>query len=170
MLLAEAFPQSRFSGFDLSEEAIAWARGMTRDAGLSNIAFEVRDLSDFDVTAPDKAFDLITTFDAVHDQAKPISVLKGIRRALADGGVYIAQDIKGSSHHHGDRDHPLGPLLYTVSCMHCMTVSLAQGGEGLGAMWGREVAERYFKDAGFGTTEVHELEHDIQNYYYVNRA
>ncbi len=169
LLLAETFPNSRFTGYDLSQEAIDWAREMAHDTGLTNIVFEVRDLSDFDRTAPSVAFDLITTFDAVHDQAKPLKVLKGIRRALSDDGVYLAQDIKGSSHHHGDRDHPLGPLLYTVSCMHCMTVSLAQGGEGLGAMWGREVAERYFRDAGFRTTEVHELEHDIQNYYYVNR-
>ena len=77
-------------------------------------------------------------------------MLRGIRRSLADGGVYLAQDVKGSSHHHLNRDHPLGTLLYTMSCMHCMTVSLAQGGEGLGAMWGRETAERYFRDAGFG--------------------
>ena len=169
MLLAETYPNSHFTGFDLSEEAIAWARDMARDAGLTNIAFEKRDLTDFDQSAPNAAFHLITTFDAVHDQAKPLNVLRGIRRALADDGVYLAQEIKGSSHHHGDRDHPLGPLLYTVSCMHCMTVSLAQGGEGLGAMWGREVAERYFRDAGFQTTEVHELDHDVQNYYYVNR-
>ena len=111
----------------------------------------------------------MTPFDAVHDQAQPLNVLTGIRRSLRDGGVYLAQYIKGSSHHHHDRDHPLGTLLYTVSCMHCMTVSLAQGGEGLGAMWGREVAERYFRDAGFGRVEVHELTHDIQNYYYVCR-
>jgi len=66
-------------------------------------------------------------------------------------------------------DHPVGTLLYTVSCMHCMTVSLAQGGDGLGAMWGRETAERYFAEAGFSSVAVHELSHDIQNNYYVCR-
>ena len=50
-----------------------------------------------------------------------------------------------------------------------MTVSLAQGGEGLGAMWGRETAERYFRDAGFATVDVHELPHDPFNYFYVCR-
>ena len=84
-----------------------------------------------------KAFDFVTSFDAIHDQANPLGVLTGIRKSLAPGGVYIAQDIKGSSHHHENVDHPLGPLLYTISCLHCMTVSLAQGGEGLGAMWGQ---------------------------------
>ena len=96
-------------------------------------------------------------------------VLRGIRRTLKDDGVYIAQDIRGSGHHHGDLDHPLGPLLYTVSCMHCMTVSLAQGGAWLGAMWGRATAERHFAEAGFGSVEVNELDHDVQNYWYVLR-
>ena len=50
------------------------------------------------------------------------------------------QDIKGSSHVYNNVGHPIGTFLYTVSCMHCMTVSLAQGGEGLGAMWGEEDA------------------------------
>jgi len=169
MLLAATFPDSRFTGWDLSEEAIAWARTEALRRGLDNVVFEARDLSDFDCTAPAGAFDLVTTFDAVHDQARPLALLTGIRRALAPDGGYIAQDIKWSSHHHHDVDHPLGPLLYTVSCMHCMPVSLAQGGEGLGAMWGRERAERYCRDAGFATVAVHELEHDIQNYYYVCR-
>jgi hypothetical protein len=53
--------------------------------------------------------------------------------------------------------------------MHCMTVSLAQGGDGLGAMWGKEMAVRYLQDAGFHSVEVHELAHDFQNYYYVCR-
>lgn len=96
-------------------------------------------------------------------------MLRGIRKALADDGVYLAQDIKGSSHHHSDRDHPIGPLLYTISCMHCMTVSLAQDGEGLGAMWGKEKALEYFRVAGFRHIDVHELEHDFQNYWYVCR-
>jgi hypothetical protein len=68
-----------------------------------------------------------------------------------------------------NREHPIGSLLYTISCMHCMTVSLAQGGDGLGAMWGKEMAVRYLQDAGFHSVEVHELAHDFQNYYYVCR-
>lgn len=168
-LMARLFPNSRFTGYDLSEEAIAYARREAEAQGNANVEFVVRDLSDFDETAEEGAFDFITTFDAVHDQAAPQRVLKGIRRALAEGGVYLAQDVKGSSHHHGDMDHPIGPLLYTVSCMHCMTVSLAQGGEGLGAMWGRETALAYFKAAGFQQIAIHELDHDVQNYYYFCR-
>jgi SAM-dependent methyltransferase len=167
--MAGWFPKSHFVGYDLSEEAIAFARSEAERAGHTNLSFVARDLSRYDDEAEPGAFDLVTTFDAVHDQAAPRAVLRGIRRSLAEHGVYLAQDIKGSSHVHLNREHPFGAMIYTISCMHCMTVSLAQGGEGLGAMWGRETAERYFAEAGFRTVEVHELEHDPQNYYYVCR-
>ena len=167
MEMAARYPDSHFTGYDLSQEAIDWANLRVRRAGLRNIAFVQRDLSDFDETAYPCAYDLVTTFDAVHDQARPLNLLKGIRRTLKPDGVYLAQDIHGSSHHHSDRDHPMGTLLYTVSLMHCMTVSLSQGGEGLGTMWGREKAREYFDKAGFSRIEVHQLPHDMQNDYWV---
>jgi 2-polyprenyl-3-methyl-5-hydroxy-6-metoxy-1,4-benzoquinol methylase len=169
-LMAGWFPNSRFLGFDLSDEAIAFARQESERQGHPNVAFTPRDLSSFDEEADRAAFDLVTTFDAVHDQANPRAVLRGIRLSLAPDGVYLAQDIKGSSQVHRNREHPVGTLLYTISCMHCMTVSLAQNGEGLGAMWGREKAEELMHEAGFGSIEVHELPHDFQNYYYICRA
>ena len=168
-LLAKTFPRSSFVGYDLSEEAIAFAGTEAHQRGNENVEFVARNLSDFDETAEPGAFDVITSFDAVHDQANPMAVLRGIRCSLAEGGVYLAQDIKGSSYHRDNLDHPIGRLLYTISCMHCMTVSLAQGGEGLGAMWGREKALEYFNNAGFSDIQVNELSHDIQNYYYVCR-
>ncbi len=168
-LMASWYPNSSFIGYDLSEEAIAYGRAEAERLGNTNISFEVRDLQSFDQDAPEGAFDLITTFDAIHDQPNPRGMLKGIRRALSEDGVYLAQDINASSHHHGDIDHPIGTLLYTVSCMHCMTVSLAQEGEGLGAMWGREKANELMGEAGFGQIDVFELDHDVQNAYYVCR-
>lgn len=167
MQMAERFPASRFTGFDLSQGAIAWATEEAERRGLGNLEFQVRDTSDFDRTAEPGAFDLVTTFDAIHDQARPGSVLAGIATSLAPDGVYLMQDIHSSSHVHSDLDHPMGPLLYTVSCMHCMTVSLAQGGEGLGAMWGRERALELLHKAGFEEVEVHRLPHDVQNDYFV---
>ncbi len=169
MLMAETYPNSRFTGYDLSEQAVTYARQQAQQKGLSNVVFEARDLTTFDQEATPDQFDLITTFDAVHDQADPAAVLAGIHTALVEDGVYLAQDIKGHSHVHGNLDHPIGPLLYTISCMHCMTVSLAQGGSGLGAMWGQELAVQMFGDAGFRQVETHELEHDFQNNYYVCR-
>jgi len=165
--LASLYPASHFVGMDLSRESIAHARDEAGKAGLHNLEFHETNLTDFDRTAQPESFDFITTFDAVHDQAKPLNVLKGIHRALKSDGVYLMQDISGSSHVHKDIEHPIGPFLYTISCMHCMTVSLAQGGEGLGAMWGEEKTHQYLRDAGFQSITRHRLEHDIQNFWYV---
>jgi len=163
-LMAHTFPNSRLVGYDLSEEAIARARAEAQEHGITNAHFEVKDAATLDEEA---RYDLITTFDAVHDQADPAAVLKGIANALKDDGVYLMQDIAGSSHHHNNLDHPIGPFLYTISCMHCMTVSLAQGGEGLGAMWGEEKAKEMLEEAGFKEVKVEQLPHDFQNYYYI---
>lgn len=165
--LAQLYPRSDFLGMDLSREAVAFARGEVSTKGLNNVRFVAVDLSNFDETAEPEAFDFITTFDAVHDQAKPLNVLIGIQRALKPDGTYLMQDISGTSHVHKDIQHPIGTFLYTISCMHCMTVSLAQGGEGLGAMWGEEKTREYLQRAGFRSMETHRLAHDIQNNWYV---
>jgi 2-polyprenyl-3-methyl-5-hydroxy-6-metoxy-1,4-benzoquinol methylase len=167
--LAQLFPASRFTGIDLSAEAIAHAREEAMRLGLHNVEFVIADLSDFDVTAEAGVFDFVTTFDAVHDQARPLSVLAGIHRTLKPDGVYLMQDIKGSSHVHENIGHPIGTFLYTVSCMHCMTVSLAQGGEGVGAMWGEQMTRDYLRRAGFKSIDTHQPAHDVQNNWYVVR-
>ncbi len=167
--LAELYPQSRFVGMDLSPEAIGFARDQATNKNLDNVEFVEVDLSNFDKTVKPESFDFVTTFDAVHDQAKPLNLLKGIHRALKTDGVYLMQDIGGTSHVHKDIEHPIGTFLYSISCMHCMTVSLAQGGEGLGAMWGEEKTREYLQRAGFQSITTHRLEHDIQNNWYVVR-
>src|ERR671916_1236860 len=116
-LMARMFPNSRFIGYDFSEEAIARARAEAQEHGTPNVRFEVKDTAKLDEK---KRYDLITTFDAIHDQAKPAAVLKGIADALKGDGVYLMQDIAGSSHVYNNLDHPIGPFLYTVSTMHCM--------------------------------------------------
>lgn len=165
-LLAKNFPNSEFIGYDLLEEAVEYANKEAEKEGLNNIKFYTKDLTNFDIK---EKFDFITTFDAVHDQARPDIVLKGIYDTLKDDGVYLMQDISASSHHHENTEHPLGTLLYTVSTMHCMTVSLAQGGMGLGTMWGRETAIKMLNDAGFKNIQIKTLSHDVQNDYYIIR-
>jgi ubiquinone/menaquinone biosynthesis C-methylase UbiE len=165
--LAALYPRSRFVGLDLSADAIGYAQQEAADAGRENVEFVAADLTHFDETAEPDTFDFVTTFDSIHDQARPLNVLKGIHRALKPDGVYLMQDISGTSHVHEDVDHPIGTFLYTVSCMHCMTVSLAQGGEGLGAMWGEEKTREYLTRAGFRSITTHRLAHDIQNNWYV---
>ncbi len=164
--LARRYPASRFTGYDLSGEAIAWARREAAAAGLDNLRFEVRDVSTPD---GEHRYDLVTAFDVIHDQRDPAAVLAAVRAALRPDGVFLMQDIAGSCEPVSNLDHPLAPLLYAISTMHCMTVSLAQGGAGLGTMWGEETALRMLAEAGFGDVSVHHLEHDVQNCYYVVR-
>jgi 2-polyprenyl-3-methyl-5-hydroxy-6-metoxy-1,4-benzoquinol methylase len=164
ILMARTFPQSNFTGYDFSEEAIAAARAEAARQGLANIRFEAQDAAQINDPA---RYDLITAFDAIHDQAAPRKVLKAIAGALRPGGVFLMQDIRASSHVHENLDHPLGTFTYTVSCLHCMTVSLALGGEGLGAAWGEEKALELLAEAGFDNVEVKQLPHDIINNYYI---
>jgi 2-polyprenyl-3-methyl-5-hydroxy-6-metoxy-1,4-benzoquinol methylase len=167
--LSSLFPNSWFTGIDLSHEAIGYARREASKLGLGNTEFIIKDLSDFDETAPADRYDFVTSFDAIHDQAKPLNVLKGIFRTMKSDGVYLMQDISGTGNLEEDRKHLIGPFLYTVSCMHCMTVSLAQGGEGVGAMWGEDMIKDYLRTAGFTEIIKNKLDHDIQNYWYVVR-
>jgi ubiquinone/menaquinone biosynthesis C-methylase UbiE len=163
-LMAATFPRSRFVGFDFSDTGLAAARAEAGRNGLTNVRFSKRDAARLDETA---RFDLITTFDAVHDQARPDLMLAGIAKALRPGGVYLCVDIAASSKLSENLDHPLGPFFYTVSCMHCMTVSLADNGMGLGAMWGEQKALQMLSDAGFTSVEVEHVDGDIANTYFI---
>ncbi|HET6569297.1 MAG TPA: class I SAM-dependent methyltransferase [Rhodothermales bacterium] len=163
-LMAELFPRSRFTGYDFSDEAISRGRAEAEAKDLGNVELSVRDAAE---PFEDGAFDLITAFDAIHDQGRPAEVLRNIHAALKPGGTFLMQDIAGSSHVYNNLEHPAGPLLYAISCMHCMSVSLAAGGPGLGAMWGKEKALEMLGEAGFRDVRVEQLPHDFQNYYYI---
>jgi SAM-dependent methyltransferase len=163
-LMAEAFPRSRFVGFDLSEDGLAAATAEATSQGLTNASFVRRDAAALGETA---RFDFITSFDAVHDQAHPDMMLAGIAQALRHDGIYLCVDIAASSTLADNLDHPLAPFLYTTSCMHCMTVSLAYGGMGLGTMWGQQKAHQMLAEAGFASIETVNIEGDILNNYYI---
>jgi len=164
--LARRYPNSRFLGVDFSEEAIHDAQIKASAADLTNIDFEIHDVAQLDRA---NQFDLVTAFDAIHDQCDPVAVLANIRRTLKPNGTFLMQDIAGSSKVENNIGSPLAPLIYTISCMHCMTVSLEQGGLGLGAAWGEELALSMLDDAGFKSVNTHNLEHDIMNTYFVAR-
>jgi 2-polyprenyl-3-methyl-5-hydroxy-6-metoxy-1,4-benzoquinol methylase len=165
--LAQAFPRSRFVGMDLCEDAIEYARLAARNAGLSNLTFEARDLTGY--REPGR-FDLITSFDAVHDQKDPAALVHGLKGSLKPGGIYLMQDIGGSAKLEKNLDFPMASLLYAVSCLHCTPVSLGQGGLGLGTMWGWETAEEILRDAGFTSVARHVLPHDPMNVWFVSRV
>jgi 2-polyprenyl-3-methyl-5-hydroxy-6-metoxy-1,4-benzoquinol methylase len=165
-VMARAFPASRFTGIDFSGEAIAVGAREAADFGLTNATFESHNLAQLD--KPD-AYDAITVFDAIHDQAQPARVLENIYRALRPGGVLLMADIKASSRLEDNVGVPMSTYLYTTSLMHCMTVSLALDGAGLGTAWGTQLATAMLADAGFGDVRVAEIESDPINNYYIAR-
>lgn len=166
ILMAKAFPNSMFTGYDLLEGGIAAAGEKAESLGLRNVAVEVKDTADFN--EPGK-YDLITAFDVIHDIAQPDRTLRSIAASLTPDGAFLMVDLAASSNLHENQEHPLGPWLYTTSCMHCMTVSLACDGPGLGAMWGEQKALRMLDEAGFGNVRIEKIPGDVFNNYYIAR-
>lgn len=163
-VLARAFPASRFRGLDVSEDGITAARAEATEWGLSNADFQLGDGAELS-----GSYDLITAFDVIHDLARPARTLAAIAGALNDDGVFLMGDIAASSRLEENIDHPLGPALYTFSVFYCMSVSLSEGGEGLGTVWGEQTALRMLGEAGFSRIDTQRVEGDILNVYYVAR-
>lgn len=166
LMMAQRFPRSRFVGLDIATDAIATAQAEAERAALKNARFVAQDAASF---AAPSSFDFVTAFDAIHDQAMPRRVLRSIREALRPGGMFLMVDIAASSNLERNLDNPFAPFLFTVSAMHCTTVSLAQGGEGLGACWGEEKARELLTEAGFTAIEVSRVDGDSLNAYYLCR-
>ena len=165
-LMGKNFPNSKITGYDFSEVGIAAAKEETKTLSLSNVNFELQNIEEMNGI---RKFNLITAFDCIHDQAKPSLVLKRIADSLEDDGTFLMVDIKAATNVADNMEHPAATWLYSVSTMHCMTVSLARDGKGLGNMWGREKAEEMLKEAGFNTIDVKEVEGDLFNNYYIAR-
>jgi SAM-dependent methyltransferase len=163
-LMAQAFPRSSFVGYDLSDNGIAVAASEADKLRLANVRFELLDL----VRLPEEPkFDLITAFDVIHDQAQPAEVLERVNRALAPGGTFFMFDIRASSRLEENIANPMAAYLYSISVLHCMQVSLAYDGAGLGTCWGEQLARRMLADAGFGSVQTFEPPLDPTNLLYL---
>jgi SAM-dependent methyltransferase len=165
-VMAKAFPASRFTGIDFSDEGLAVGRAEAQRLGLANATFVAKDVAALDAS---ETYDVITVFDAIHDQAQPAKVLENIYRALRPGGVLLMVDIKASTRLEENIGVPLATYLYTVSTMHCMSVSLGLDGAGLGTCWGHQLATSMLADAGFEEVTVNAIETDPFNNYYIAR-
>ncbi|MER6799941.1 class I SAM-dependent methyltransferase, partial [Amycolatopsis mediterranei] len=122
-----------------------------REHRLPNAGFAVGDAAELTADPP---YDVITAFDAIHDQDRPDVVLRRIRHALAPDGLFFMVDTNFSSHLERNVGNPLAALTYSISLMYCTTTSLAEGGAALGAVWGTEKASEMLADAGFRHVEV----------------
>ena len=162
LVMARRFPNSTFVGFDLDADAIAVAR--SRADGLSNVSFEVADAA---TLTSDRPFGAAFVFNAVHDQARPLEVLSSIQSILEPGGTFLMNEPRISSNLEDNIGNPVAPMTYAISLLHCMTVSLAEDGAGLGTGWGEQVALALLADAGFGPVEVHDAPGDPGNAIFV---
>lgn len=163
-LMAQAYPNSTFVGYDLGVDAIDAANNEARELGLTNAHFEVLDVTALPADPP---FDVAFAFDSIHDQVDPAGVLARIHGSLAPGGQFVMVDIKASSRLEENIGNPYAPWLYGVSTLHCMTVSLAHGGAGLGTVWGEQLARRMLDDAGFVDVSTHDIPGVPHNMTYV---
>jgi 2-polyprenyl-3-methyl-5-hydroxy-6-metoxy-1,4-benzoquinol methylase len=147
--LATAFPASTCTGYDAFDAQLARARANATAAAVDGrITFDRRDIA---VEGLPRRFDLITTFDVVHDAVDPLALMKAIRAGLEPGGTYLLLEINCADHAH-DNAGPIAQVLYGFSLLYCMTSSLAHDGAGLGTCGLPERKIREFaSEAGFGT-------------------
>jgi SAM-dependent methyltransferase len=164
LVLADAFPSSSFVGYDIDEEALDRGRAAAAAGNLTNLTFEHADAATLTAT---RRFDAIFVFNAVHDQAHPAAVLRHIHDALVDDGVFVMDEPRVSGNLEDNVGNPIAAFTYAVSTLHCMTVSLAAGGAGLGATWSEELAVRMLGEAGFADITVHDAPGDPGNAVFV---
>lgn len=162
ILMAQAFPRSRFYGFDVSEESLERARADARNKGVAE-RVEFQRVSATALPETPK-FDFITSFDAIHDMVDPRGAVRAIRRALANDGTYMMMEVKGGETL-TENLNPLGALMYSMSTLHCLTVSLAHGGEGIGTLMGERKARELAEEAGFTRFRRLPIEHAMNVFY-----
>ena len=164
LTFARMFPRSAFRGYDISREAIDRANERVDEAGLQNIEFTVGDIASLDEP---RSYDLILGMESIHEQAFPRLVLRNIANALKRDGMFLMQEIAASSHLSRNVENPYAPMLYALSLLHAVPVSLAQDGDALGRMWGEERARQMLQEAGFVKTRFDGIASDPMRYYCV---
>ncbi|MFO1266634.1 MAG: class I SAM-dependent methyltransferase [Rubrivivax sp.] len=164
VLLAQAFPEARVAGLDFDARSIEIARENARAAGLGT-RIDFQHGSAAELQAPEGGYDFISTFDCIHDMGDPGGVLRRIRAALAAGGTYLMVEPKVAERVHDNAANPFARMLYGISCMHCVPVSLAQGGPGLGACWGETRARLAATEAGFARFTVLPIKSPVHSFY-----
>lgn len=163
--MAESFPESRFTGYDISRHALAIARTKAVARGLGNVRFvDPRD----EAIAEDHRYGFITTFDCIHDMTHPREMISIIKRSLATDGVWLLVDIKAlDTLEQNVTKNPMAALMYGISVMSCMASALSEeGGEGLGTLGlPAKTAEAYARDAGFRSFRQLDIEHSVNAFY-----
>lgn len=157
--MAKAFPKSTVIGFDVDPRAIARAQQQAAAVGLSNLAFEQVSGEEMPL-----GFDLVTTFDVIHDLPHPQRVLARIREAIKPDGTYLLME-PAVSPRLEENFNPHGALIYGFSLLYCLPQALANGGAGLGAAWGPVKAEELCREVGFSSFERLQIDNPYSNFF-----
>jgi SAM-dependent methyltransferase len=160
--LAQAYPRSHYVGYDSFEPTVEEATRNARAAGVADrVRFEQRDVA----AGLPEHYDVITTFDVVHDAVDPHGLLRAIHQALHQDGRYVCLEINCAEHLEGNAG-PLGSLFYGFSVLYCMTTSLSGHGEGLGTAGLPEgKLQEFCREAGFSNVRRVPLEHPFNSLY-----
>jgi 2-polyprenyl-3-methyl-5-hydroxy-6-metoxy-1,4-benzoquinol methylase len=156
VIMAEAFPNSEIVGIDVDAASIESGRRLAGKKGVGNVEFVCASAEE--VAASGEKYDLICSLDCIHDMADPLSALKAIRESLKEDGVYVWSEPNGSDNPLENRN-PVGKTFAAASPLHCLTVSLAHDGEGLGTLIGEKGAREIAEEAGFSGFERLPVEH-----------
>ena len=167
LLMAEAFPASRFHGYDISHYALERAAEKQRAAGVPNASFHD---PRHEPLPTDHSVDLVTTFDCIHDMTHPLDMMRAIRSALSDDGTWLLVDIKAhDTFALNARKNPMAPLMYGISVLSCMSSAMSSpDGAGLGTLGlSATTAERMAREAGFAHFERLDIDHSTNAFYAV---
>lgn len=164
--VAMAYPNSRFFGYDVAETSIERARQKALRAGISR-RVDFKQIAAEDLPFADR-FDLVMAFNCIHDMAHPREALAAIRRIVKPDGAVLWSEAHASDQLE-ENLNAFGRTLYATSTMHCMTVSLAQGGEGLGSAIGKNQARAMADEAGFAKFEVLPVKSPIQQVFLMRK-
>lgn len=164
LAMAVAYPDSEFYGFDLSEHAISRARQRMNEAGVTNVTLHQARAEDL---SPEVPFDLVITFDCIHDMTHPADAIAAIRRGLTDDGTWLVKDIRSAPRFVDNLANPVLAMLYGFSVATCMSSGLSEpGGAGLGTLgFHPQIAEEMSRAAGFTRFQIHDFD-DFANLYY----
>lgn len=164
VLLAQAYPQAHFTGLDVDARSIEMAREKAQVAGVAD-RVQFICLPAGELPMPEGGWDFVSAFDCIHDLGNPDAVLGRVREALAPGGTFLMVEPRVGERLADDVANPFARMLHGISCLHCVPVSLAQGGPGLGACWGTAAARRAATRAGFGRFQMLPIRSPVQAFY-----
>ncbi|MGI9578183.1 MAG: class I SAM-dependent methyltransferase, partial [Microthrixaceae bacterium] len=151
MALAEAFGDSRFEGWDPSQQAIHRARTLAVERGLDNVEFHVAEAAELHEKP---TFDLVLTFDCLHDMTRPLEAATAVRQALRSDGTWLVKEVKAGEDWQSNQRNPVLAMMYATSVLACMSSATSEpGGAGLGTLGLPPAAlEAMCREAGFGGT------------------